>query len=105
MHCTLYYTYRACRAEGYRYLHIYFNAACRLSRTCDWVSTSFSDLIKMPTSSSILASAMSVSLPFPPAIFCASLIWFLTAYSDISHSFDFHFMMFAPTSALKSSNA
>jgi hypothetical protein len=53
----------------------------------------------------MLASAMSVSLPFPLAIFCASLIWFLTAYSDISHSFDFDFIMFSPTSALKSSNA
>ena len=31
------------------------------------------------TSSSILASAMSCSLPLPPAIFCASAIWFLTA--------------------------
>lgn len=36
------------------------------------------------TSSSILASAMSCSLPLPLAIFCASAIWFLTAYESLS---------------------
>jgi hypothetical protein len=61
------------------YLNAYFNAACRLSRTCscqhlprNWGAA--------PTSSSILASAMSASLPLPLAIFWASVIWFLTAY-------------------------
>lgn len=36
----------------------------------------------MHTSSSIFASAISCSLPLPPAIFCDSEIWFLTALYD-----------------------
>jgi hypothetical protein len=62
-----------------RHLHIYFSAACRLSRTC-CCQCFPQNIYTTPTSSSILASAMSASLPLPLAIFWASVIWFLTAY-------------------------
>jgi hypothetical protein len=55
------------------------------------------------TSSSILASAMSASLPLPLAIFWASAIWFLTACCDISY-YALDLSIMSSTSALKSSS-
>lgn len=66
----------------------YFIAACRLSRTCSSRSQQRHPTDKLEsdnrrtlshqslkrTSNSIFASAMSCSLPLPPAIFCASAI-------------------------------
>lgn len=58
-------------------MYIYLTWACRVSRTCENESVKVANLL-MPfirTSSSILASAISCSLPLPPAIFWASAIW------------------------------
>jgi hypothetical protein len=65
-------------------IYTHFNAACRLSRTYRYqhVASKYSGFPL--TSSSILASAISASLPLPLAIFWASAIWFLTAFRNVS---------------------
>ena len=81
----------------------YFNEAWRLSSTCNMRQLWETEVnISRLTSSSILASAMSCSLPLPLAIFCASAIWFLTAYFPSSQSKASVFSGSMLTSALKS---
>jgi hypothetical protein len=86
MLCNCYYTYHAYRAQGTLLTHLLQRSLealkdlCRVSACCVAAPT-------IRTSSSILASAMSASLPLPLAIFCASAIWFLTACARVSRYF------------------
>ena len=86
MLCTCYYTYHACRTQGTLFRHLLQRSLEALKDLCH-VSTSCLATPMIRTSSSILASAMSASLPLPLAIFCASPIWFLTAYLHVSRYF------------------
>lgn len=63
--------------QAQRYYAPYFREACRVSKTCGRVSIVPSARLagrRKLASNSILASAMSCSLPLPLATFCASAI-------------------------------